>query len=120
MFDINALEGQRRALTLAHIEDGIRLDCRHCAVALVLSEMVNDEVTVDVDGSSYTRLYDKQARQRCVGKLLISGDLEAWTEKYDRGKSVPTGELFIFRQEDEDDGDCLWVGIDIQTQHIVT
>ena len=69
------------------------MDCRYCAVALVISEMVNDEVTVDVDGSSYTRLYDKQARQRCVGKLLISGDLEAWTEKYDRGKSVPTGEI---------------------------
>ena len=110
MFDINRLEGENRALTQQHIDEGFAGNCSLCPVAMVVSEMVNDTVSVDVDGSDYVRFYDKNGG-KCVGKLLITGKLADWICHFDRGQRVEPGTLFVFRQNDEDEGDCLWLGI---------
>ena len=110
MFDISRLEGNHRQLTQQHIDQGFAGNCSLCPVAMVVSEMVNDTVSVDVDGSDYVRFYDKNGG-KLVGKLLISGKLADWICNFDRDQPVETGTLFVFRQEDEDDGDCLWLGI---------
>ena len=110
MFDVSRLERDHRPLTQQHIDEGLAGNCRLCPVAMVVSEMVNDAVGVEVDGSDYVRFYDSNGG-KFVGKLLISGKLADWICNFDRDQPVETGTLFVFRQEDEDDGDCLWLGI---------
>ena len=111
MFDMSRLQGKHRALTAQHIEQGIAQDCSYCPVAMVLSELVNDRVEVEVDGSDFIRLYAKDDPRKDIGRLLISGTLADWIWRFDRDMSVNPGVLFIFRQEDEDEeSDRLWVG----------
>jgi len=111
MFDISRLQGKHRALTQQHIDQGIKNDCSYCPVAMVVSEMVNDQVLVEVDGSDYIELFSKHYPHNLIGKLLVSGVLANWIWRFDRGEPVKPGVLFFFRQEDDEDGDSLWVGI---------
>lgn len=111
MFDVSRLEGKHRALTQQHIDQGIAQDCSLCPVAMVLSELVNDKIGVEVDGSTCVLFYDKDDPRKDMGQLLISGTLENWIWRFDREMSVSPGVLFVFRQDDADEeSDHLWVG----------
>lgn len=110
MFDISRLQGQHRALTEQHIDQGIKEDCSHCPVAMVLSEMVNDRIGVEVDGSDSVKFYAKDDPRKDIGKIFTSGTLDDWIWRFDRDMSVKPGVLFIYRIKDNEDGDSLWVG----------
>ena len=113
MLKISRLEGKHRALTQQHMDHGIASDCKHCPVAMVMSELVNDKADVEVDGSDYIRFYQKTYPHDDIGELLIAGNLSDWIWRFDRDMPVKPGVLFVFRQDDEDDenDDRLWVGI---------
>ena len=117
MFNINELEGKRQPLTAQHIHEGVRRDCEKCPIALAVADMTAEvidypRIAIDVDGSDYVRFYQRSYRRNhFVGELLISGKLEDWLLRFDNDYPVEAGTLFVFRQEDEEEGEQLWLGI---------
>ena len=88
--DFDKLNGMERRLTRAHIDNSVRGDCRHCSVAMVLSEMFpNYEVNVDGNlAIIHTRGTEHVA-------LNISERLGHWIDAYDNENAVGTFTLII-------------------------
>ena len=99
--NMDIFDGMKGKLTQAHIDKGVRDMCRECPVALSISDMlaghkrVGDEIIVEV-GVNQVRLHTGDWE---VPFLIadLDGLLEQWVDDFDKGKKVPTGEIYIRR-----------------------
>ena len=125
--NLDIFDGMKGKLTRAHIDKGVRDMCRECPVALSISDMLaehkraDDGIIVEVGSTQvrlHTTVFDRltptEAQPRLLGKasqsLENAGDYEApflvaqmdallaqWIDDFDKGKKVPTGEIYIER-----------------------
>ena len=99
--NLDIFDGMTGKLTQAHIDKGVRDQCRECPVALSISDMLaehkraDDGIIVEV-GVRMVRLHtgDDEAPF-----LVADPDslLEQWIDDFDKGKRVPTGIICIRR-----------------------
>ena len=88
--DFDNLDGMEWRLTRKHIDDSLRGDCRHCPVAMVLSEMFpNYEIHVDGD----TAIIHTAGTEHV--SLNLSEQLATWIDKYDNENEVGTFTVII-------------------------
>ena len=88
--DFDNLDGMERRLTRQHIDDSMRGNCRHCPVAMVLSEMF-PQYEINVDGE--TALIHTKGNEHAV--LNLSEQLATWIDKYDNENEVGTFTVII-------------------------
>ena len=94
--DFGNLDGMERRITRKHIDDSMRGDCRHCPVAMVLSEMFpHYEVYVDGDSAIIHTAGNEHVA------LNISEQLATWVDKYDNENEVGTFTVIINSIDDD-------------------
>ena len=99
--NMEVFDGMKGKLTQAHIDKGVRDMCRECPVALSISDMLAEhrqaigEVLVEV-GVKQVRLHTGDWKAPFLVADL-DGLLEQWVGDFDKGKKVPTGEIYIKR-----------------------
>ena len=97
--NMDVFDGMKGKLTQAHIDKGVRDMCRECPVALSISDMLaehkraGDEVIVEV-GTTQVRLHTGDWEAPFLVADL-DGLLAQWVDDFDKGKKVPTGEIYI-------------------------
>ena len=99
--NMDFFDGMEGRLTQAHIDKGVRDMCRECPIALSISDMlvehkrVGDGIIVEV-GTTQVRLHTGDWEAPFLVADL-DGLLEQWVDDFDKGKKVPTGEIYIKR-----------------------
>ena len=88
--DFGNLDGMERRITRKHIDDSMRGDCRHCPIAMVLSEMF-PHYEIHVDGD--TAIIHTCGNEHVV--LNLSEQLATWIDQYDNENEVGTFTVII-------------------------
>ena len=112
MLDFSKLVGTPIALEQKHIDAGIRGAVRHHPIALALDDVLDADTLAEICLIDPQLVFCNVMDNDRLGELHTTTDLQEWAWDYQNGVPVAPTMLIVFKDEDHDETDLFWIGIE--------